>query len=72
LGFADKPCHADVQQVVGQALVRIQSHGKAAGILSADASMCKRYLDFGATFVTVGSDVGLLVNTTRASREQFP
>ncbi|MGK3123750.1 4-hydroxy-2-oxoheptanedioate aldolase [Candidatus Pantoea formicae] len=71
MGFAGKPSNAEVQQVVEQALVRIQSHGKAAGILSADASLCQRYLNLGATFVAVGSDVGLLVNTTRALREQF-
>jgi len=62
MGFLGKPGAAEVQQAVEAALVRIQSHGKAAGILTADQTLAQRYLELGATFVAIGNDVGLLSN----------
>ena len=35
--------------------------GKAAGILTADTALSRRYLELGATFVAVGLDTQLLV-----------
>ena len=43
---------------------RIQSHGKAAGLLTGDLALAKRYLLLGATFVAIGNDVTLLANAT--------
>ncbi|MDO6405684.1 4-hydroxy-2-oxoheptanedioate aldolase [Pantoea phytobeneficialis] len=71
MGFPGKPGAPEVQEVVEAALVRIQFHGKAAGILSADPRLCARYLELGATFVAVGSDVGLLVKATSALAADF-
>jgi 4-hydroxy-2-oxoheptanedioate aldolase len=62
MGFLGKPGAAEVQKAVEAALGRIQSHGKAAGILTADQALAKRYLELGATFVAIGNDVGLLAN----------
>jgi 4-hydroxy-2-oxoheptanedioate aldolase len=62
MGFLGKPGAAEVQQAVEAALVRIQSHGKAAGILTADQALARRYLELGATFVAIGNDVSLLAN----------
>lgn len=53
-----------VQEAVEAALLHIQSHGKAAGILTSDQALARRYLELGAAFVAVGSDVGLLVGAT--------
>jgi 4-hydroxy-2-oxoheptanedioate aldolase len=64
MGFLGKPGATDVQQAVEAALLRIQSHGKAAGILTADQALARRYIDLGATFVGIGSDVGLFANAT--------
>ncbi|MBL0373258.1 4-hydroxy-2-oxoheptanedioate aldolase [Rhizobium sp. KVB221] len=64
MGFLGKPGAPEVQQAVEAALARIQSFGKAAGILTADQSLAKRYVELGATFVGIGSDVGLFVNAT--------
>jgi 4-hydroxy-2-oxoheptanedioate aldolase len=47
---------------VEAALIRIQAHGKAAGILTADQALAKRYLELGASFVAIGNDVSLLAN----------
>jgi 4-hydroxy-2-oxoheptanedioate aldolase len=62
MGHLGRPGDAEVQQAVEAALIRIQSHGKAAGILTADQALAKRYLELGATFVAIGNDVGLLTN----------
>ena len=64
LGFLGKPGAPEVQAAVEDALKRIQGHGKAAGILTADQALAKRYVELGATFVGIGSDVGLFVNAT--------
>ncbi|MFM2282464.1 MAG: 4-hydroxy-2-oxoheptanedioate aldolase [Pseudomonadota bacterium] len=64
MGFLGKPGAEEVQKAVTEALVRIQSFGKAAGILTADQALARRYVELGATFVGIGSDVGLLVNAT--------
>ncbi|MBY5356070.1 4-hydroxy-2-oxoheptanedioate aldolase [Rhizobium leguminosarum] len=62
MGHLGRPGDSEVQQAVEAALIRIQSYGKAAGILTADQSLAKRYLELGATFVAIGNDVGLLAN----------
>ena len=64
MGYLGKPGAPEVQATVEDALKRIQGHGKAAGILTADQSLAKRYLELGATFVAIGSDVGVLANAT--------
>lgn len=53
-----------VQEAVEAALLHIQSHGKAAGILTSDQALARRYLELGAAFVAVGHNVGLLVGAT--------
>ena len=51
---------------------RITRAGKAAGILTPDETLARRYLDIGAVFVAVGLDTNLLMKATsrspRASR----
>jgi 4-hydroxy-2-oxoheptanedioate aldolase len=66
MGFLGRPGAPEVQEAVEAALARIKSHGKAAGILTSDQTLARRYLELGATFVAIGSDVGLL--TGAASR----
>ncbi|OHV79721.1 4-hydroxy-2-oxoheptanedioate aldolase [Ensifer sp. LCM 4579] len=64
MGFLGKPGAPEVQVEVENALSRIQSLGKAAGILTGDLSLARRYLELGATFVAIGNDVTLLANAT--------
>ncbi len=71
MGFLGKPGAPEVQAAVEDALVRIQSHRKAAGILTSDRTLARRYLELGATFVAVGSDVGLLVAASSDLVRQF-
>ncbi len=45
--------------------------GKAAGILTSNNEWAQRYLDLGATFVAVGTDVGILAKQTTALANRF-
>ena len=71
LGYLGKPSAPEVQAAVEDALIRIQAHGKAAGILTGDKKLAQRYLELGATFVGVGNDVGLLANGTASPAQAF-
>lgn len=71
MGYLGKPGAPKVQSLVEESIKRIRSHGKAAGILSADPALAARYLELGATFVAVGSDVGLLVKASSALAGEF-
>lgn len=61
MGHRGKPGHPEVQAAIEDAIVRIQQAGKAAGILSADESLARRYIELGAAFVAVGVDTSVLM-----------
>lgn len=65
------PAHPDVQAAVEDAIQRIVAAGKPAGMLSSNPDFATRCLKLGATFVAVGSDVGLLVNNARKLSADF-
>lgn len=61
MGHRGNPGHPEVQAAIEDAIQRIQKAGKAAGILSADQKLAKRYIDLGAAFVAVGVDTTVLM-----------
>lgn len=61
MGHRGNPGHPDVQAAIEDAIVRIQKAGKAAGILSADQTLARRYIELGARFVAVGVDTTVLM-----------
>ncbi|MEP9317747.1 4-hydroxy-2-oxoheptanedioate aldolase [Pseudomonas sp. LABIM340] len=63
MGHRGNPSHPEVQAAIEDAIVRIQRAGKAAGILSADEKLARRYLELGAKFVAVGVDTTLLMRS---------
>ncbi|RZL88128.1 MAG: 2-dehydro-3-deoxyglucarate aldolase [Variovorax sp.] len=71
LGHVGNPGHPEVQRAIEDAIARIQRAGKAAGILSPDEALARKYLDLGATFVAVGLDTNLLVRHTSALAARF-
>lgn len=71
MGFLGRPGAAEVQAAVTDGLARILAAGKAAGILTADPALARRYLQLGASFVAIGTDVGLLTGATSRPREDF-
>lgn len=61
MGHRGNPGHPEVQAAIEDAIARIQKAGKAAGILSADQTLAKRYIELGAAFVAVGVDTTVLM-----------
>ncbi|MGE4063755.1 MAG: HpcH/HpaI aldolase/citrate lyase family protein [Rhodospirillaceae bacterium] len=60
LGHLGDPGHADVQAAIADAFRRIASAGKPAGIFARTAEQARAAFAAGASFVSVGTDVGLL------------
>ena len=50
---------------------RAKAHGKPVGILAPVEADARRYLEMGATFVAVGSDLGVFRSATQALRDKF-
>lgn len=71
LGHRGNAAHPEVQAVIEDAFARIIKAGKAAGILTSNEEWARRYLDLGATFVAVGTDVGILAKQTLALAGRF-
>src|SRR5690606_17192992 len=71
MGQLGNPGHPDVQQAVNSGLERIMAAGKPAGILTADEKLARGYIDLGATFVAVGTDVTLLSRATADLAARF-
>ena len=70
-GSLGQPGHPDVQAAIREAAQRIRRAGKAAGILSTDETQARTYLEWGYTFVAVGTDVTLLARETSALAARF-
>jgi len=71
LGHRGDAGHPQVQAAITDAIGRIVKAGKAAGILTSNEEWARRYLDLGATFVAVGTDVGILAKQTTALAKRF-
>ena len=63
--------HPDVQEAFMHVFRRARAAGKAAGILAGVEADARRYLDWGATFVAVGSDLGLFRAASQALCDRF-
>jgi len=70
-GHLGNPGHPDVQSVIERGIATIVGHGKAAGILTPDEGLAKRYLSLGAQFVAVGLEARVLARGTRELRQRF-
>lgn len=71
LGHLGNPGHPEVVAAIEGAISKIVAADKAAGILSADEKLSRRYLELGATFVAVGVDTTLLARGARALAGAF-
>jgi 2-dehydro-3-deoxyglucarate aldolase len=63
--------HPEVQAAIRHVFTRARAAGKAAGILAGVEDDARRYLDWGATFVAVGSDLGLFRAASQALCDRF-
>lgn len=71
LGYPGNSGHAEVQAAIEDGIRRIVKTGKAAGILTPDETLARRYLELGATFVAVGIDNNLLARATTQLAARF-
>ena len=71
MGHRGKPGHPEVQAAIEQAMRTIVASGKAAGTLTSDAALARRYLELGCTFVAVGVDVLLFAGAARRLAAEF-
>lgn len=63
--------HPEVQHAIAHIFARAKAHGKPSGILAPVEADARRYLEMGATFVAVGSDLGVFRSATQKLCDQF-
>jgi 4-hydroxy-2-oxoheptanedioate aldolase len=71
MGHIGDPGHPDVQAAIRNGVQAIRAGGKAAGTLAPRRDDALRYLEWGFTFVAVGTDITLLVAGTTALQQSF-
>lgn len=70
-GHLGNSAHPEVRAAIDAAIQRIRKAGKAPGILAPVEADARHWLEVGATFVAVGSDVGILARQSEALAEKF-
>ena len=63
--------HAEVQDAMAKIFAAAKAAGKPMGILAPVEADARRYLEMGATFVAVGSDLGVLRMSTQALADKY-
>ena len=71
LGHLGNANHPQVQAAITGVFAAARQHGKPIGILAPLEADARRYLDMGATFVAVGSDLGIFRAATQALCDKF-
>jgi 2-dehydro-3-deoxyglucarate aldolase len=70
-GYLGNAGHKEVQAVIGNVFAAAQRAGKPSGILAPVEADARHYMEMGATFVAVGSDLGAFRNATQALRDKY-
>ena len=71
LGHLGNSGHPDVQHVIASVFADAQACGKPIGILAPVEADARRYMALGATFIAVGSDLGVFRAGTQALRDRY-
>ena len=71
LGHLGHPAEASVQSAIAQVFAAAKAADKPSGILTPVEADARRYLAMGATFVAVGSDLGVFRSSTQQLRDRF-
>ena len=66
LGHLGRPAHPEVQDRIAAAKARIDAAGKPAGIFALSAEDAAERIQQGYRFISIGSDIGLLLNGAKA------
>jgi 2-dehydro-3-deoxyglucarate aldolase len=70
-GFLGAAGHPEVQEAMAKVFAAAKAAGKAVGTLAPVEADARRYMQMGATFVAVGSDLGALRMATQALNDKF-
>ena len=70
-GYLGAAGHPEVQDAMAQVFTAARTAGKPFGILAPVEADARRYLGMGATFVAVGSDLGVLRMASQALNDKF-
>lgn len=71
MGHLGNAAHPDVQAAIASVFADAKACGKASGILAPVEADARRYLAMGATFVAVGSDLGLFRGASQALADKY-
>lgn len=71
MGYIGRIEAPEVQEVIEKAIGTITAAGKAAGILTFNEALNLRYIDLGARFVAVGSDVAEFAGSLRSLAARY-
>ena len=71
MGYRGRPGHPEVQAMIERAMRTIVASGKAAGTLTSDPALARRYLELGCTFVATGVDILLYAQAARKLAASF-
>lgn len=66
-----RPGDPEVQAAIERAIQTIVASGKAAGTLTSDAKLARRYLELGCTFVATGVDILVYAHAARRLAADF-
>jgi 2-dehydro-3-deoxyglucarate aldolase len=71
MGHLGNANHPEVQEAIALVYAAAKAAGKPAGILAPREEDARRYMAMGATFVAVGSDLGVFRSATQALRDKY-
>ena len=71
LGYLGNAAHPEVQRTIQHIFARAKAHNKPSGILAPVEADARRYLEWGATVVAVGSDLGVFRAATQRLADAF-
>ena len=71
LGHLGNANHPDVQATIAAVFADAKAAGKPSGILAPVEADARKYMAMGATFVAVGSDLGVFRSATQALHDRY-
>jgi 4-hydroxy-2-oxoheptanedioate aldolase len=71
LGHLGNAGHPEVQSAIEDAVRRIQACGKAAGFLTGDEQLARRYIELGCVVAAVGADIAILARGSEQLAARF-
>ena len=71
MGHVGDPGHPEVQAAIEDGIRRVLAAGKAPGILMADETLARRYIELGALFVAVGVDTSIFASALSATADKY-